>query len=208
LPTHTTRASSAVVPARHAPSAARYHPATTPFAFGSVRGQAPADAVVRLLNAASGDPIGEGRAVTLTLSDRGFDGRVLLATTRDQLIIHNSGAALHTVQIQGVLNAPVPPGGRTQPIDLAEPSIHVLGCAAHAGEHGALVISDHPYATTSDAEGGFEMARVPAGAQRIEVIAWRDDALARREQPIEVRADEAISVTLKLDDDPPKETDP
>jgi hypothetical protein len=206
----------AIKPAQTTTTAARpgakrstpiYRAAAGAFEHGSIAGRvAGAPGVVRLEAPNEGAALDEGKVLTIVLSERGFDEQIELATVTDQLVIRNDGSALHTVQIAKLLNAPVPQGMATHPLELAQSELHTLRCAAHAAEHGALLVVDHPYATRTDNGGAFVLNDVPTGQQRVEALAIVECRVVRGHATVNVHAGETSKVELSLGDDTkPKE---
>jgi hypothetical protein len=122
-----------------------------------------------------------------------------LATTRDRIVAVSGDAELHTLRLlrdgQSVLNVPLPPQSQPAPLAVSDPGTYEWSCGVHAAERGTLVVVDHPYATSTDANGTFGLRDVPPGAAVV-VVVRGGRAVARREA---TAPDSNIEITLETE---------
>jgi len=128
--------------------------------------------VVNLMRIASGKPLPQKNP--LQLDNRGcrFQPSVLLGVEGSLLNIENADPVLHNTHIlqddQTFLNVALPPGGRTIRKTLKEAGRLDVRCDAHKFMRASLHIFDHPYFTSTDETGHFELPQVPPGTHRIQ----------------------------------------
>ncbi|MFI5263962.1 MAG: hypothetical protein ACHQM6_05560 [Candidatus Kapaibacterium sp.] len=93
------------------------------------------------------------------------------------IIVSNSDKALHNYHIsrngETVLNEAQPEGAPPREVNLKQKGLHVVTCDVHPWMRGFIWMADHPYYTTSDANGAFTLSDVAAGKYKL--ILWRDN---------------------------------
>ncbi len=128
--------------------------------------------VVNLIGITSGKPLPQKNP--LHLDNRGcrFQPSVILGVEGSMLNIENADPVLHNTHIlqddQTFLNVALPSGGRTIRKTLKEAGRLAVRCDAHKFMRASLHIFDHPYFTSTDETGHFELTQVPPGTHRIE----------------------------------------
>jgi len=128
--------------------------------------------VVNLMGMTSGKPLPQKNP--LHLDNRGcrFQPSVILGVEGSMLNIENADPVLHNTHIlqddQTFLNVALPSGGRTIRKTLKEAGRLAVRCDAHKFMRASLHIFDHPYFTSTDETGHFELTQVPPGTHRIE----------------------------------------
>jgi len=128
--------------------------------------------VVNLKGIASGKPLPQNDP--LRLDNRGcrFQPSVILGVKGSMLNIENADPVLHNTHIlqddQTFLNVALPPGGRIIRKTLKEAGRLDVRCDAHKFMRASLHIFDHPYFTSTDETGHFELTQVPPGTHRIQ----------------------------------------
>ena len=86
--------------------------------------------------------------------------------------------------------------GETRSTVFEHPGVVEIGCSAHAGMEGWVVVSDSPYFGAVTAQGSFEIDAVPAGQYDVEV--WHPDFEPVR-RPLTVPPDvPVLSVSFDL----------
>jgi plastocyanin len=131
-----------------------------------------ANVVVNLKGIASEKPLPQKNP--LQLDNRGcrFQPSVIFGVEGSMLNIENADPVLHNTHIlqddQTFLNVALPSGGRTIRKTLKEAGRLAVRCDAHKFMRASLHIFDHPYFTSTDETGHFELTQVPPGTHRIE----------------------------------------
>ena len=102
-----------------------------------------------------------------------FEPSVSLGITGSVLEIQSTDPILHNTHIlhnkQTFLNVALPPGGRTIRKHLSHPGRLTVRCDAHEFMRASIHIFNHPYFTSTDATGDFELTGVPPGTYTIQV---------------------------------------
>ena len=195
LPAVTTTATAGASPASSPSGAASgYRAADGSFAHGTLRIISDRGAIVTLQTPPPGRALADGmaRAVSMT------PGTMALVSTEDDVSFANTSERMHTARIPGVLNAPVPPSGKTSAQRLAA-GLHRVSCAMHGDEDAALLVVDHPYAGRVDDKGSLAFTEVPATTVTVIALAFDGDVV-RREKTVAVAADAITEVELLLGD--------
>jgi hypothetical protein len=182
-----------------------YAAAETRFPSGKIEGRvtslgaAVLGAAVWIDDPRPGLPNLPARSVEIDL--REASGSLLVLHHADSLTVHNQDGVLHTVQLSRdarlISNRPLVPGGETV-IHLAVPGLHRLRCGAHPEETAWILVADHPYATTTGADGRFVFSQVPAGPVTVEVIALISGILERSSAHLDLSPDATAGVEITL----------
>jgi hypothetical protein len=164
-------------------------------------GRGVAGAIVYLLSPKSGRDLPSATEVQVRIRDARYERSAYAVTRRDRLIVSNRDAALHTLKIardeRSASDHPVPGGDRVQSISAPPPGSYTMSCDNHPSERALLEVFDHPYFTTSAADGDFELTDVPVGTNAI-AASVEDGSHARTE--ITVTIDQASHVRLEMDE--------
>ena len=127
-----------------------------------------------------------------------FVPRVQTMVVGQELALRNSDPILHTVHARqhsrGTLfNVGLPVWRRVQQT-LLTPGLMVIDCdVLHTWMRAYIIVTEHPYATVTDAEGRFTLDHVPPGVYTLSL--WHEQ-LGTQESPIQLQSDQQISVTL------------
>ena len=128
--------------------------------------------VVNLKEIASGKPLPQKNPLQVDNRDCRFQPSVSLGVTGSVLNITSADPVLHNTHIlqadRTFLNVALPPGGRTIRKTLEEMGRLEVRCDAHNFMRASLHIFDHPYFTSTDETGHFELTQVPQGTHRIQ----------------------------------------
>lgn len=159
-----------------------YRPAKGAFAAGTVKGNVvlgaePIPGAVVLVDSPSaGLPLAEEAApFRVTIDGAQYRGLVYLGRSDASFEVESKDAVLHTLHVyageRGVMNVPVPAGGKAHPFQAPEVGVYELRCDNHGSERAALVVVDHPYVARTDDAGQFVLGDVPAGPVSLVVVA-------------------------------------
>jgi plastocyanin len=128
-----------------------------------------------------------------------FSPHVLIAPAGAPVDIVNDDGILHNFHTISTKNPAInkaQPGFKKKMTEtFAQPEIVKITCDAHGWMSAWLVVTDHPYIAATDATGGFKIANVPAGAQKIEI--WHE-TLGKITKEATVKAGEETKVTIEL----------
>ena len=108
-----------------------------------------------------------------------FEPHVSLMQTSQTLLVKNSDEVGHNTKIDTLdnpgINPIIPAGGQfKQQFSSAERKPSPVSCSIHPWMTGYLLITDHPFAAVTDADGKFEIKDLPAGEWTFEV--WHEKA--------------------------------
>ncbi len=128
--------------------------------------------VVSLDGIASGKALPQKTPVPMNNQDCRFQPPVSLGLTGSQLEISSSDPILHNTHIlqqdQTFLNVALPPGGRTIRKTVSQSGYLGVRCDAHPFMRASIHIFDHPYFTSTNRTGHFELTQVPPGTYRLQ----------------------------------------
>ena len=162
-------------------------------------------AVVWLDDVQAGKPIPLSRRFELTNERCRLTPRVQAAIAGGTLNVRSVDPVLHRTRFIG--------GPPSRPVTLAEidqtdegqvvpnedvlraPGYVEVRCETHPWSRAHLAVFDHPYFTMSRHQGVFVMDSIPPGRHRL--VAWHE-RFGRVEQTVEVKAGEAVRVTVKM----------
>ncbi len=124
--------------------------------------------------------------------------RVQASMKGQQLMVKNSDGTLHNVHtyLDGSktwFNQAQPPKGKeiVRPID--KDGVVKLKCDVHPWMTGFIVLSDHPFAATTEAGGKFTLRDVPAGRYTLE--AWHE-RFGKKTQELTVKGGEVAATSF------------
>lgn len=108
------------------------------------------------------------RPVELTNTGCQFKPRVVTLWTEQSLVLKNDDDIAHNMFAGPAYNTPFnvtfrPKSEEVMRLKKTEKSPFVMKCSIHAWMSAYVVLKDHPYATTTDANGRFEIRDLPTG---------------------------------------------
>jgi hypothetical protein len=128
----------------------------------------------------------------------------LLAMHQDQvLLLKSSDPTNHNVRLTPFTNSGVnqtlPPKGQLQLKLVAERLPIKVACDIHSWMHGWIMVFDHPFFTTTQTDGSFEIKGVPPGTHNLAL--WQENVgyvlpEGGRGRPVTVTAGQATDVGL------------
>lgn len=104
----------------------------------------------------------------LTMANARFDPHILISQAGDTLELVGAGPDQHNPKLNFLRNQPqdilVPPGKlHLIAVPKPEPAPISVDCRIHPYMRAYVVVLDHPFAATSDADGNLVIAGLPAG---------------------------------------------
>ncbi len=124
---------------------------------------------------------------------------VVLVPAGVDVRIQNNDGILHNVHTDSRKNPPInvaqPKFKKEIVRQFAEPETIGVKCDTHEWMSGVLVVEEHPYYATSDANGAFSLTDVPAGEYTLAV--WHE-RLGEQTRKVKVEAGKKARVTFKL----------
>ncbi|MCK6546277.1 4Fe-4S dicluster domain-containing protein [Myxococcota bacterium] len=117
---------------------------------------------------------GELRIVFGADGKKGYDRAIYVASPHDKLELENASHEIHTYSVArrgAVIRSVTLPGGRVEHPTMQAVGAYELTCSKHPDERARLVVVDHPYTTTTGADGTFQLVEVPAGKVAAVVVA-------------------------------------
>jgi plastocyanin len=144
----------------------------------------------------------EPQTVTIDQRDFQFTPETVAIRAGDRVKFTNSDPQVHNVRTTHVkqnFNVNMPAGGEHIQLFPAAGGIrqpYYVGCAFHNAMHAWVFVFDHPWYQATGKDGAFELADVPPGDYRIEVVHPAGDLRASKN--IIVKAGETLSVDFEL----------
>ena len=128
-----------------------------------------------------------------------FTPTVLAVMVGETVDFPNHDKAWHNVFSKGGANdfdlGLYPPGqSRTKKFD--KPGVSRILCNAHPDMEGFIVVKDHPFFSTTDSRGNYEIKNVPLGKLRVEI--WYPNLEVRSEPVPLVRDGEVFDLNVDL----------
>lgn len=155
--------------------------------------------VVSLKEVATGKALAKNAPLKVDNRDCRFQPSVSVGITGSMLEIQSADPILHNTHIlendRTFLNVALPPGGRTIRKTLSQPGRLTVRCDAHEFMRASIHIFDHPYFTSTDATGGFELTGVPPGTYTIQF--WHQ-TLGMKELSITVKKATPLIVNVSF----------
>ena len=128
-----------------------------------------------------------------------FEPSVSLGMKGSVLEIQSSDPILHNTHIlqnqQTFLNVALPPGGRTIRKTLSQPGRLTVRCDAHEFMRASIHIFNHPYYTSTNDMGYFELTGVPPGTYTLQL--WHQ-TLGMKERSITVKKATPLVVNVSF----------
>ena len=155
--------------------------------------------VVNLKETAKGKAFPKKAPLKLDNRSCRFLPKVSLGVTDSVLEIASADPVLHNTHIlqndETFLNVALPPGGRTIRKTLSQPGRLKVRCDAHHFMRASLHIFDHPYFTSTDVTGSFELSQVPPGTHTLQF--WHQ-SLGMKELSITVKKEGPLVVNVNF----------
>ena len=86
--------------------------------------------------------------------------------------------------------------GKTRSKKFDKPGVSRILCNAHPNMEGFIVVKDHPFFSTADSRGNYEIKNVPLGKVRVDI--WNPNLEIRNEIVEIVRAGEVYALNVDL----------
>jgi hypothetical protein len=165
------------------------------YVVGSDGGVANVEVFIKKIDQGKANPAG---IVTLTNEHCMFHPHVQGASVGEQLKIASADPILHNTHPQlaatnaTLYNVALPYKGFsvTKPLP-TEPVLIRVKCDVHEWMRAWIWVFDHPYYTTTSADGHFSITDVPAGTYT--VVAWHE-VMGQKEAPVTVAPGKAVTV--------------
>jgi plastocyanin len=88
------------------------------------------------------------------------------------------------------------PPGKTRSKKFDKPGVSRILCNAHPNMEGFIVVKDHPFFSTTDSRGNYEIKNVPLGEVRVQI--WHPNLDVRNETVELVRDGEVFALNIDL----------
>ncbi len=147
--------------------------------------------------------IGKGKAISKNevLIDNkkcAFHPHVQVGTIGQTMVVRNDDPMLHNTHMylnnKTIFNAALPRTGMEIKKPINRGGLVEVHCDAHTFMLGWFYIMDHPYVTTTDANGNFTISDIPPGSYEVEV--WHE-ALGVQEHKITIAPKEVIELNVE-----------
>jgi plastocyanin len=86
--------------------------------------------------------------------------------------------------------------GKTRSQKFDKPGVARILCNAHPNMEGFVIVKDHPFFSTTDSRGNYEIKNAPLGKVRVEI--WHPNLEPRSESIEIVRAGEVYPLNVEL----------
>ena len=131
--------------------------------------------------------------------DLKFIPTVLAIRVGETVEFPNNDKAWHNVYSKGGANdfdLGLYPPGKTRTKKFEKAGVSRILCNAHPDMEGFIVVKDHPFFSTTDSRGNFEIKNVPLGKLRVEI--WYPNLAVRTESVPLVRDGEVFDLNIDL----------
>jgi len=128
-----------------------------------------------------------------------FIPTVLALMVGETVEFPNNDKAWHNVYSKGGANdfdLGLYPPGKTRSKKFDKPGVSRILCNAHPNMEGFIVVKDHPFFSTADSRGNYEIKNVPVGKVRVEI--WYPNLEVRSETVEIVRDGEVFALNVDL----------
>ncbi len=159
-----------------------------------------ANAIVRIDGIKEGKAFDAGEVVVDNIKCM-FVPRIAVAHVGDQIVAKNSDAVLHNThgyllpKKKNLFNVALPQKDQTVKKKLKKAGLIDIKCDAHEWMQSYLYVSQHPYITTTDKDGKFTLADVPAGEYTLKI--WHEE-LGEKDATAKVDAGGTATVDVTL----------
>ncbi len=147
--------------------------------------------------------IGKGKAipkndVMIDNKKCAFHPHVQVGTLGQSMVVRNDDPMLHNTHMylnkKTIFNAALPRTGMEIKKPIKREGLVEVHCDAHTFMLGYFYIMDHPYVTTTDANGNFTISDIPPGTYVVKV--WHE-ALGLQEYKVTVAPNEPIVLNVE-----------
>lgn len=131
-----------------------------------------------------------------------FVPRVVAVTRGSTVAFPNSDPIFHNVfslSRAGTFDLGRYPRGQSRSRELKDTGLIKVFCHIHSQMSASIMVFDHPYFTTPEVDGTFELRGVPEG--RYTLVGWHE-RVGERTRDVHVTAGQAASLELSLPVDP------
>lgn len=128
-----------------------------------------------------------------------FTPTVLAVTVGETVDFPNHDKAWHNVYSKGGANdfdLGLYPPGQSRAKKFDKPGVSRILCNAHPDMEAFIVVKDHPFFSTADSRGNYEIKNVPLGKLRVEI--WYPNLDVRSEPVPLVRDGEVFDLNVDL----------
>jgi plastocyanin len=128
-----------------------------------------------------------------------FTPTVLAVMVGETVDFPNHDKAWHNVYSKGGANdfdLGLYPPGQSRTKKFAKPGVSRILCNVHPDMEGFIVVKDHPFFSTTDSRGNYEIKNVPLGKLRVEI--WYPNLEVRSEPVPLVRDGEVFDLNVDL----------
>lgn len=127
-----------------------------------------------------------------------FVPHVVIVPRKGRLVLKNSDAELHNVNMRARLNRPVNVSilaGQEQEVSFFAPEIIPVKCDVHSWMSAYVVVARDPYTVVTDADGKFSIEGIPPGTYRVKI--WHEK-LGKVTKEVTIRAGETTELNEKM----------
>lgn len=129
-----------------------------------------------------------------------FVPRLVIVPVGGTVEFLNSDRLLHNIRSKNIRHNRAfnrtQPRGRTIPITFTKPEIVQVGCDLHPWMRSWVVVTDHPFYTITDDDGGFMLSNVPPGQYTL--VVWHE-RLGTVTMEIKMVGEDTTEVTIGMD---------
>lgn len=128
-----------------------------------------------------------------------FIPRVVAIRVGESVDFPNHDKVWHNVYSKGGANdfdLGLYPPGKTRSQTFKNPGVSRILCNAHPDMEAFVVVKTHPFFSTTDSRGNYEIGNVPLGKVRVEV--WAPNQEARSADIEIVRSGEVLAINFDL----------
>lgn len=144
-------------------------------------------------------PVTDPPALPLVIENRrcAFSPAVSIGYVGQSLELRNDDPVMHNTHLKKdgrtFLNVALVPNGKPVRKRFAQPGVYTVACDAHKFMTGHALVFSHPYASITDATGGFRIPHLPPGTYTVSI--WHSTlGTLRRAIEIPQRGDATLTV--------------
>jgi plastocyanin len=153
--------------------------------------------VVSIKNIEKGKPVPD-EAVVIDNKKCAFHPHVQVGVMGQKMSVQNDDPMLHNTHMyldkKTMFNAALPFQGAKIPKTIKKTGLISIECDVHSWMQGYLMVSDNPYITVTDENGGFTISDVPPGTYEVEF--WHE-AFGTQQQQVTVDANGTATMEVE-----------